>query len=113
MSRAIDELKALYCAEDFFRALEVPYDPNVLGVARLHILKRMGQHIAALAPDGQSDDEVRRACREALKSAYQEFTAKAPIDSRLFKVLSDRDPNRPARPKRAFVPLSDLVGDGA
>ena len=106
MSSAIDDLKALSSAEDFFKTLDISYDPQVLGVARLHILKRMGQTIAALAPD-MPEDAARMACREALAHAYDEFTQKAPIETRLFKVLKDRDPQKPA--SRAFVPLSDLT----
>ena len=49
------------------------------------------------------------ACREALQAAYAEFEQKSPIETRLFKVLRDRDPSRPAT-RGAFVPLSDLVG---
>jgi nitrogenase-stabilizing/protective protein len=108
MANALDELKALGSAEEFFQKLDVPYDPQVLGVARLHILKRMGQTVASLADDTPYD-EARTACREALAQAYAEFTEKAPIETRLFKVLRDRDPSKPAT-RGAFVPLSDLVG---
>lgn len=107
MSGIVDDLKALSSAEDFFKALDIPHDPHVLGVARLHILKRMGQTIASLGPD-MPDDAARMACREALAQAYDEFTRKAPIQTRLFKVLKDRDPQKPAT-RRAFVPLSDLL----
>lgn len=105
---AIETLKTLSSAEDFFRELDVEFDPKVLGVARLHILRRMGETIAAI-PDDAHDESVRMACREALAHAYAEFTQKAPIEMRLFKVLRDRDPSRPAR-RGAFVPLSDLIG---
>ena len=108
MSRAIDELKSLSSAEDFFKALDIAYEPQVLGVARLHILRRMGQTVASLDAD-MPDDAVRMACREALAQAYAEFTEKSPIQTRLFKVLKDRDPSKPAT-RGAFVPLSDLTG---
>jgi nitrogenase-stabilizing/protective protein len=108
VSSAIDDLKNLGSAEEFFRTLDVPFDPRVLRVARLHILKRMGQIIGALADDAPEAD-VHAACREALAAAYEEFTTKAPIETRLFKVLRDRDPARPA-PHGGFVPLSDLTG---
>lgn len=107
MSSAIEDLKALSSAEDFFKALDIAYDPKILGVSRLHILRRMGETIGAL-PDDTPDDAARMACREALAHAYEEFSNKAPIESRLFKVLRDRDPSRPAK-RGAFVPLSDLT----
>ena len=105
---ALDDLKALSSAEEFFAALDVTYQPATLGVARLHILRRMGQTVANLAAD-LPDDAVRAASREALRAAYAEFEQKSPIETRLFKVLRDRDPSRPAT-RGAFVPLSDLVG---
>jgi nitrogenase-stabilizing/protective protein len=108
MASALDDLKSLSSAEDFFRVLDVEYEPRVLAVARLHILRRMGETIASLTDD-MPYESVRMACREALAHAYAEFTAKAPIDTRLFKVLKDRDPARPER-RGAFVPLSDLTG---
>ena len=36
------KLEALSSAEDFFLLLDIPFDPEVLRVARLHILRRMG-----------------------------------------------------------------------
>ena len=108
MSIAIADLKALSSAEDFFRILNVPYDPQVLGVARLHILKRMGQTVASLDP-ALPEDQAIGLCRDALVAAYAEFSGKSPLQARLFKVLRDRDPARPAT-RGAFVPLSDLTG---
>ena len=104
----IDEMKGLSSAEDFFRRLDVAFDPQVLGIARLHILKRMGQTVAGLDP-ALGDDAALGACRDALTAAYVEFAEKPPLQARLFKVLRDRDPARPAT-RGAFVPLSDLTG---
>ena len=108
MSDAIEQMKHLSSAEDFFHVLDVPFDAQVLGVARLHILKRMGQTVASLDPS-LPDGEARGLCRDALTAAYAEFSGKSPLQARLFKVLRDRDPARPAT-RGAFVPLSDLTG---
>ncbi|NOT72144.1 MAG: hypothetical protein HOP09_12995 [Hyphomicrobium sp.] len=43
---ALGQLKAYSSAEDFFVGLGLPFDPAVVSVARLHILKRMGEHLA-------------------------------------------------------------------
>ena len=42
---ALEQLRKLSSAEDFFETLGVSYDPAVLRVARLHILRRMGEYL--------------------------------------------------------------------
>ena len=59
-----DDLRKLSSAEDFFDALGVEYDPAVVRVARLHILRRMGEYLAKNDARGRADDEVRAACQE-------------------------------------------------
>lgn len=107
----LDELSRLSAAEEFFTALDVPYDPAVVHVARLHILKRMGQHLALAEADRTfedlNDDEITSLCRSFLKAAYEDFVASSPIAQRLFKVHQDAVAPR-AEPERPFVPLSAL-----
>jgi hypothetical protein len=109
MSPILDKLNSLGAAEEFFEALGLAYDPKIVSVSRLHILKRMGQHIASLGEASGDDAEILQTCRAALQAAYAEFETKSPIETRLFKVLKDRDPSVPVKPGQAFVPLSDLT----
>jgi nitrogenase-stabilizing/protective protein len=107
------QLAQLSSAEEFFDALAVPYDPAVVNVARLHILRRMGtylradgEHIAAL-----DDAAARAACRAHLSQAYDDFVRSSPIAERVFKV--HQDAVKPAVPRaKPFVPLSALTGAG-
>lgn len=103
----LDELKGLSSAEDFFRVLGVPHEPEVLQVARLHILKRMGQYLASADMSVLGEDAIRAACRETLARAYDDFVRSSPLAERVFKVLRERDPVAPPR-KGAFVPLTAL-----
>ena len=107
------ELEKLSSAEDFFSYLKVDYDPAFLGVARLHILKRMGKYLAAKDFRDKSDEGILAGAHEALVQAYGDFTASSPLGERVFKVLRDRDPNRAAPPAdaapKAFVPLDQLT----
>lgn len=93
-------------AEEIFALLGVDYDPRIVNVARLHILKRMGQHLAKEQFAGTAEGEVFARCKAMLEQAYADFMASSPIDQRVFKVLKDAvaEPKRPA----AFVPLSTL-----
>ena len=85
----VDELKRLSCAEEFFARLEVAYQPEVLAPARLHILRRMGQTLAATTLEGLAEDQVEARCRAALAQAYADFAASSPLEQRVFKVHRD------------------------
>ncbi|MFC7331625.1 nitrogenase stabilizing/protective protein NifW [Rhodocista pekingensis] len=102
--RLIDTLMRLSAAEEFFEALAVPYDPAVLRVARLHILRRMGERLSGTDLAALPDAAVRDLARSALEAAYAEFTRTRPIDARVFKVLKAAQLPR----GRSFVPLSSL-----
>jgi len=111
------QLSQLSSAEEFFDALEVPYDPAVVNVARLHILRRMGTYLRANDPDGAQiealdDTAARAACRAHLSQAYNDFVRSSPIAERVFKV--HQDAVKPAvPPAKPFVPLSALTVVGA
>jgi nitrogenase-stabilizing/protective protein len=106
MTGILDELRGLSAAEDFFRTLGVKYDPEVLNVARLHILRRMGTYLSQTAPE--ADDDAQRAqCRAQLQRAYDDFTRSTPLSERVFKVHRDA-----VRPSGGFVSLSALTRNG-
>lgn len=106
----IDKLKSLGSAEEFFEVLQVEYQPEVLQVLRLHILRRMGQYLVSAEFDGMSEDEIYAAAQTMLGQAYEDFIESNPMAERVFKVLKEHDPNRPATPgaKPAFVQLGSL-----
>jgi nitrogenase-stabilizing/protective protein len=87
----LDELGTLSSAEDFFHFLDVAYDPIVLDVARLHILKRMGEYLRKNKRTLAEADEVtaRALCQSHLERAYSDFIESTPLEQRVFKVLKD------------------------
>ncbi|MGP6191764.1 MAG: nitrogenase stabilizing/protective protein NifW [Vulcanimicrobiaceae bacterium] len=87
----LDQLRRLSSAEDFFNFLDITYDPVVLDVMRLHILKRMGEYLQKNEkPLAQADEQTARAlCRAHLERAYRDFIESTPLDERVFKVLKD------------------------
>jgi len=98
-------LKAASSAEDFFTLLGVPYDAKVVNVARLHILKRMGQYLAREDFADVPEDIIAERCKATLERAYADFVASSPIEERVFKVLKEAvAPPKPAN----FVPLDAL-----
>ncbi len=104
-----DELRKLHSAEDFFEALGVDYDPAVVRVARLHILRRMAEYLSKNDFDGVSDDETRAACKDTLAKAYEDFAASSPIAERVFKVHKDAIKPK-VEPAKPFIPLTTLTG---
>ncbi len=105
----LDRLRGLSSAEDFFHALGVLYDARVLNVARLHILKRMGQYLVDEDFDGLPDRVIAARARSTLERAYSDFEATSPLSQRLFKVLKDHDPDKPAEKRGAFVSLETAL----
>jgi nitrogenase-stabilizing/protective protein len=103
------KLKRLSSAEDFFVALGVAYDEAVLRVARLHILKRMGQYLASDELDGLPDALAAARAKATLQRAYADFERSSPLAERVFQVLKDHDPKRPVTPETAFVGLDQIA----
>jgi nitrogenase-stabilizing/protective protein len=100
----LDDLRRLSAAEEFFGYLDVASDPTVLRVARLHILRRMGEYLKSDKLAGCDDEAVRERCRHHLQTAYDDFIKSSPLQERVFKVLKDA-----VKPKKqAFVPLAAL-----
>jgi nitrogenase-stabilizing/protective protein len=88
-SGVLDKLNKASSAEDFFGLLGVDYEPKILSVARLHILRRMAQYLASEDFGGMADEIVAERCKSMLERAYADFVASSPIDQRVFKVLKD------------------------
>jgi nitrogenase-stabilizing/protective protein len=100
------KLSAASAAEDFFALLGVPFDAKILNVARLHILKRMGQYVSGEDFAGMPDAVVAARCKAMLERAYEDFVTSKPLDERVFKVLREAA----AQPRSvAFVPFDTLL----
>ena len=84
----LEQLSKLSSAEEFFHLLDVPYDPTILNVARLHILRRMGEYLKH-APATAVEESERAYFRAHLLRAYEDFAQSSPLDERVFKVLKD------------------------
>ncbi len=104
----LDDLRKLSSAVEFFDVLGVDYDPAVIRVARLHILRRMGEYLRSADLKDASDEQAKEACKAHLTKAYEDFVASSPIEQRVFKVLTDAV--KPMEePKIRFVSLSVLT----
>jgi len=102
----LTKLAAASAAEEFFVLLGVPFEARIVNVARLHILKRMGQYIARENFEGLADEDIAGRCKAMLERAYADFVKSSPLDERVFKVL--REAVAPPRPV-TFVPFETLL----
>jgi nitrogenase-stabilizing/protective protein len=101
----LEKLNKASSAEDFFELLGVAYDTKIVNVARLHILKRMGQYLAGEDFAGLPDAIIAARCKSVLERAYADFVASTPLNERVFQGLQEAV--APPKPKN-FVPLDTL-----
>lgn len=94
----LDTLQKLSAAEQFFEALDLAYDQQVVNVYRLHILKRFNALLDMASLRDLEEGAQRVACRHALEKAYAEFAEGK--GEKTFKVFQEN--------KTGFVPLSSL-----
>ncbi len=107
-----DALAELTSAEDFLDYFEIPHDPDVVQVNRLHILQRFHDYLAKQAPglasDKAGDDDSRRAIyRQWLARAYADFVRSDALTEKVFAVLQHAA--KPGGGSTAFLPLDKLL----
>lgn len=96
MSHALDtlyqDLRGLSSAEEFFKHFGVAYEPAVVHVNRLHILKRFNQYLRTATGFAELDaSALHTACQELLTRAYRDFVRSTPAQEKVFKVFQDMD----------------------
>jgi len=91
---SLDEaLEELSSAEDFLDFFEVPYEPSVVHVNRLHILQRFNEYLsqsAEIIPE--IEDAKREIYRRLLARAYQDFVESDALTEKVFKVFHMNEP---------------------
>lgn len=99
-------LKALSSAEDFFEFLELPFEPSVVSIARLHILRVMSRSVAAIDLERTEESELVSRMRSALAGAYELFLSRTPLEVRALAI------HQKAAGRGSFVPLGALKVPG-
>ncbi len=93
-SDPVEEFERLINTEDYLEFFAIPYEPRVIHVNRLHILKKF-----ALLKDevdrlhGVHETQARLAFyKEAMRIAYETFLTSTAPEERLFKVFQQPPP---------------------
>lgn len=98
-----DDLIELESAEDFLDYFQLPYDPSVVHVNRLHILQRFHNYLAdAKAKLPEEDEPLRAVYRKLLERAYRDFVESSALKEKVFKVFHMHEP------QTTFVPIAGL-----
>ncbi|MBI5335397.1 MAG: nitrogenase stabilizing/protective protein NifW [Burkholderiales bacterium] len=102
MDDLITRLKALSSAEEFLQFFGIAFQPAVVHVNRLHILKRFYQYLHRAEGLAELDDVAMfQRYRGLLAQAYQDFVHSSAQQEKVFKVFQDAGGQR-------SVPLSSL-----
>ena len=97
------ELDELSSAEDFLEYFDIPYDPAVVQVNRLHILQRFHDYIEQMGVVPAEDKARRVRYAGLLSSAYNDFVESDALTEKEFKVFHRQEP------VSVEIPLIDLT----
>ncbi|MGD1928917.1 MAG: nitrogenase-stabilizing/protective protein NifW [Leptolyngbyaceae cyanobacterium] len=89
---SLSQFNQLKDAEEYFQFFGLSYDPQVVNVNRLHILRKFSQFVQAVDKN-QSEAELLAAYSQELRNAYDLFLTSNSVEQKLFKVFQDRPSN--------------------
>ena len=102
-----DALEELSSAEDFLQYFNIPYEPSIVHVNRLHIMQRYHDYLddsAAAMENYQGNEEAMKAAYKALlERAYQDFVDSDALTEKVFKVFKMQEQ------QNGFVSVESLL----
>ncbi|MGB8702384.1 MAG: nitrogenase-stabilizing/protective protein NifW [Thermosynechococcaceae cyanobacterium] len=94
MNGTLAEFEQLVDAEQYFAFFELPYDPQVVNVNRLHILQKFAQAVREInGASALSEADRLEAYRLALQQSYDTFVSSNAQEQKLFKVFQQKPQN--------------------
>lgn len=105
MSKDFETFKQIVDAEEYFKFFELPYDPKLVNVNRLHILKKFSLYIKEIDEQNPSLSFTEKLdlYSAALNKAYEVFLDSTPQEQKLFKVFNQKPKN--------VVTLTEITSD--
>lgn len=89
----LEQFHRLRDAEQYFEFFDLPYEPKVVSVNRLHILRKFSTLMEEVEAKTIDEGETLEGLRSALSQAYSTFLTSSSVDEKLFKVFQDRPKN--------------------
>jgi nitrogenase-stabilizing/protective protein len=93
----LQDLTEMTSAEDFLNYFGIAFDPAVVEVNRLHILKRFHDYLQ------RTDSTDWEGYAQSLRQAYQDFVVSDALTEKVFKVF-----HRQAGRREVRIPLMDI-----
>ncbi|MGJ3249084.1 MAG: nitrogenase-stabilizing/protective protein NifW [Elainellaceae cyanobacterium] len=94
MSQSLAIFNTLSTAEEYLQFFGLSYDPQIVNVNRLHILRKFSGLVREIDRDTSLKDTERLAqYRIALQNAYALFLTSSPLEQKLFKVFKQKPKN--------------------
>ena len=105
MVGTLSQFQKLTDAEQYFEFFDLAYDPQVVNINRLHILKKFSQSLQEIDPKFAESQEATllNLYRAALEESYATLQTSNAIEQKLFKVFHQKPQN--------IVMLSDIGND--
>ena len=89
----LEQFNRLRDAEEYFEFFNLPYDPKIVSVNRLHILRKFSTLMEEVEAQTTSESETLESLRNALSEAYSTFLTSSSVDEKLFKVFQQKPNN--------------------
>ena len=90
LDEALEELSS---AEDFLDYFEIPYEPAIVHVNRLHILQRFNEYLSQSEEMIPENEEAKKEVyTRLLTRAYQDFVESDALTEKVFKVFHMHQP---------------------
>ena len=94
MITALTIFNTLSTAEEYLDFFSIPYDPKVVSINRLHILRKFSECVNDINQDETlSEEDKLNYYRMALQNAYTLFLESSPLKEKLFKVFQEKPGN--------------------
>ncbi len=97
------DLDELSSAEDFLEYFDIPFDPGVVHVNRLHILQRFHDYLGKLDELPGDEQSLRLVYAGWLERAYLDFVESDALTEKVFRVFHMHEP------QTVEIPLAELA----
>lgn len=92
MNPLLQRIQEFSAAEEFLDFFGIDYQPAVVHVNRLHILKRFNQYLGRTPiPDDMEESAAWETCKTLLAKAHDDFVGSTAAQEKVFKVFQEQE----------------------